>query len=114
MILVLHYKNVILTLPLLSLLAPTPIPGGVGGWPDPSPAISKTVVPMNLKFCGILETSINVLEMLKLFTWCLLVYGSNSSKQRCLSGKSVDFSRKYPYSNYYQNDNLIDNIMKLF
>ena len=38
-----------------------------GGRPDP-PAISKTLAPMNLKFCRVLETSFNILEMLKLFT----------------------------------------------
>ena len=31
------------------------------------PAISKTVAPINLKFCRVLETSFNVVEMLKLF-----------------------------------------------
>ena len=34
----------------------------------PPPAISKTVGPMNVKFCRILETPLKVLEMLKLFT----------------------------------------------
>ena len=38
--------------------------GGLAGWPDP--AISKTLVSMNMKFCRVLETSLNVLEMLKL------------------------------------------------
>ena len=32
------------------------------------PAIKKTVVPMNVKFCGVTETLLNVLEMLKLLT----------------------------------------------
>ena len=36
--------------------------------PPPPPAISKTASLMNLKFCRVLETSFNVLEMLKLFT----------------------------------------------
>ena len=31
-----------------------------------------------------------------------------------LSGKSLDFSRKYQYSNCYQIHNLKDNIMTLF
>ena len=31
-------------------------------------AISRTVAPMNLKFCRVLETPLKVLEMLKLFT----------------------------------------------
>ena len=31
-------------------------------------AISETVVPMNVKFCGVLETSLNALELLKLLT----------------------------------------------
>ena len=53
-----------LTLPFPSLLVPTP--GGVGR-ADP-PAISKPVVPMNVKFCRVLETPLKVLEMLKLLT----------------------------------------------
>ena len=56
-----------LTLPLPSLLVPTPFTKGGGGRADP-PAISKTVAPMNLKFCRVLETPLKVLEMLKLFT----------------------------------------------
>ena len=32
------------------------------------PAISKTIALMDLKFCRILETPFNVLEILKLFT----------------------------------------------
>ena len=40
---------------------------GGRGRPEP-PAISKTVEPMNVKFCRALETHLNVLEMLKLFT----------------------------------------------
>ena len=39
----------------------------MGVEPTP-PAISKTVTPMNLKFCRVLETPLKVLEMLKLFT----------------------------------------------
>ena len=40
-----------------------------GGGVEPTPiAISKTVAPMNLKFCRVLETPMKVLEMLKLFT----------------------------------------------
>ena len=31
-------------------------------------AISKTIASMNVKFCRVLKTSLNVLEMLKLFT----------------------------------------------
>ena len=57
-----------LTLPVPSLLVRIPTPytkKGVGsGGP---PAISKTVALMNLKLCRVLETSFNVLEMLKLF-----------------------------------------------
>ena len=41
--------------------------GGGGGSSRP-PAISKTVAPMKLKFCRVLETPLKVLEMLKLFT----------------------------------------------
>ena len=39
--------------------------GGVGQTLPPT--ISKTVTPMNLEFCGVLEIYFNVLEMLKLF-----------------------------------------------
>ena len=60
--------------------------------PNP-PAISETVAPMNLKFCRVLETSLNVLEMLKLF---LLGYHSNSSKERCFMGKIARFQPKIP------------------
>ena len=67
---------------------------GGGGSARP-PAISKTVAPMNLTFCRLLERPLKVLEMLKFFTYCLLGYHSNSSKERCFGGKSVDFSRKY-------------------
>ena len=41
--------------------------GGGGGSAGPS-AISKTLASMNAKFFRILETSLNVLEMLELFT----------------------------------------------
>ena len=60
------FLNPSLTLPLASLLVPTPFTGGGGGGSAGPPTISKTVAPMNLKFCGVLE--INVSEMLKLFT----------------------------------------------
>ena len=54
-----------LTLPLPSLLVPFyQGEGGVAGPPAVS-KISKTVVPMNMRFCMVLETSLNVLEMLK-------------------------------------------------
>ena len=39
--------------------------GGRGS--DGSPAISKTVLPMNMKFCIVLEKSLNVLEMLTFY-----------------------------------------------
>ena len=54
-----------LTLPVPSLLVPTPYTKGGSSRP---PAISNTVAPMNLKFCRVLETPLKVLEMLKLFT----------------------------------------------
>ena len=102
------------TLPLPSLLVCTPFTkgGGVAGPPD----ISKTVAPINLKFCTVLETSLNFLQILKLFVWCLLGYHGNSSTERCFfrGKKSLDFSRKYQYSNCYQIHNLKDNILKLF
>ena len=58
------YPYIGLTLPVPSLLVPTPDTGGSEG----PPAISKTLAPMNLKLCRVLETSFNVLKMLKLFT----------------------------------------------
>ena len=39
-----------------------------GGGSAGPPTILKTVASMNLKFCTVLETSFNVLEMLKLLT----------------------------------------------
>ena len=41
---------------------------GGGGGVGRTPATSKTLAPMNLKFCRVLETSFNILEILKLFT----------------------------------------------
>ena len=38
----------------------------VGIWPDP-PATLKTVVPMNVRFCRVLDIPLNVLQVLKLF-----------------------------------------------
>ena len=73
-----------LTLPVPSLLAPTPYTKGEGGGSAGPPAISKTVAPINLKFCRVLEPSFNVLELLKLFTH------SNSSKERCFIGKTAE------------------------
>ena len=93
-LLLLRQSFCLLTFPLPSLLVPTPFTQGGGFRADP-PAISETVVPMNVKFCGILETPLKVLEMLKLFTWCLLGYHSNFSKKKCFGGKSLDFSQKY-------------------
>ena len=56
-----------LTLPVQSLLVPTPDTkggggGGGGGGRTPS-AISEALGPMNLKFFRVLETSSNVLEI---------------------------------------------------
>ena len=42
--------------------------GGGGGVGRTLSAFSKTLPLMNLKFCRVLATSFNVLEMLKLFT----------------------------------------------
>ena len=54
----------IVALPVPSRLVPTHDTkgGGGGGRPDIA-AISKTLSPMNLKFCTILETSLKVLEI---------------------------------------------------
>ena len=60
--------ELVLTLPLLSLLVPTPFTkggGGVVGWT--LPCFLKNRCPFNLKFCRVFEKCFNVLEMLKLF-----------------------------------------------
>ena len=57
-----------MTLPLPKLLVPTPYTKGGGLGLAGPPAVSKTFAPMYVKFCRVLETSLNVLEMLKLFT----------------------------------------------
>ena len=60
--------GIYLSLPLQSLLVPTPFTkGGGGSRADPS-AISKTFAPMNVKFCRELDTPSKVFEMLKVFT----------------------------------------------
>ena len=53
-----------LTLPVPSLLIHKPDTKGGGGRPDPLLS-QKTLGPVNLKFCRVLETSPNVLEILK-------------------------------------------------
>ena len=74
-------------------LVPTPFTnGGGGGASRPLKLSQKAVVPMNVKFCRVLETPLKVLEMLKLFIWCLLDYHSNPSKEVCFGRKSLDFS----------------------
>ena len=61
---------------------------GVGVGRNP-PAISKTVAPMNAKFCRLLETSLNVLEILKfvyvVFT-CLVTIVT--PQRRCVSSEN--------------------------
>ena len=59
-------ERICLTLPLPNFWYPHPLPGGGGGGrrADPSPAISETVAPMNMKFCRVLETPLKVLETL--------------------------------------------------
>ena len=59
-----RFSSMQLTLPLPSLLLPTPFTKGGGR----GRAISKIVAPMNMKFCRVLETPLKVSEMLKLFT----------------------------------------------
>ena len=83
-----------LTLPFPSLLVPTPFTKGGGGGSSrpPPPAISKTVAPMNMKFCRVLETPLKVLEMFKLF----LGYHSNPSKERCFGEIIARFQPKIP------------------
>ena len=92
-----HFKTrdieIPLTLPLPNLVVPHLLPrGGVAG----PPAVSKTVAPMNLTFFRVLDKSFNVLEMLKLFTYCLLGCHSNPSKERCFIGKMAIFQPKIP------------------
>ena len=58
-----HAYKLLLTLPVPSLLVPTPDTRGGGGRPDPP--LSQTVAAMNMKFCMILETSQNILEILQ-------------------------------------------------
>ena len=87
-------EHKMLTLPLPSLLVPTPYTNG-GGLAGP-PIILKTFAPMNVKFCRVLETHFNVLGMLKLFSYCLLVYHSNSSKEMNFVGKIARFQPKIP------------------
>ena len=67
-----QYQFEILTLPLPSPLVPIPFTKEVG-W---TPAISKTIAPVKEKFCRVLETPLNVVEMFKnlqvvyiVFTW---------------------------------------------
>ena len=69
--------------------------GGEGG-SRPDPLLSQNRCAMNLKFCKVLETSFNVLEMLNLFISCLLGYHSNSSKERCFIGKIAIIQPKIP------------------
>ena len=90
-----------LTLPVPSLLVPTPYnKGEEGGGAAGPPVISTTVAPMNLKFCRALETCFNVLKMFKLFTKYLLGYHSSSSKERCFIGKIARFQPKIPIFNH--------------
>ena len=77
------------TLSLPSRLVPTTFTKGGGGGGSAGPlAISKTVVPVNVKFCRVLETPLNFLEILNLFARYLLDYHSISSKKN-LSKKSI-------------------------
>ena len=99
----------LLILPLPSLLVPTPYTRGEG-----PAAISKTVAPMNLKFCRVLETSFNVFRNGKVlyivFTWL----HCNSSKERQFIGKIARFQPKIPIFKLLPNYSLKDNIMKRF
>ena len=62
-----------------SFLVPAPYNKGKGGSAEPL-AISKTDVPMNMKFCMLLETSLNTLEMSKfLIQWLTGCYSNYSS-----------------------------------
>ena len=48
--------------------------GGVGVAIGDPPALSKAVAPMSVRFCGVLETPLKVLEMLKLFKVCTICF----------------------------------------
>ena len=67
---------------------------------------------MNMKLCRVLETSFNVLEMLKVvyigIQKMYLVTIVTPQKRGVLTGKSLDISRKYQYSICYQIHNLKD------
>ena len=65
-----------LTLPVPSLLVPTPDTKGGGGGSTGPPAISETLGPMNLKFCRILKTSLDVLRRIS-------CHGRNHSQAGC-------------------------------
>ena len=62
-------RVIVLTLPVPSLLVPTPYThgGGGGGWMEPPPK-SKNCCSNEHEICMVLKTSLNVLEMLKFFT----------------------------------------------
>ena len=79
-----------LTLPLRSLLMPTPYTKG--SRPDP-PAISKTVALMNFKSCRVIATSLNVLEMLSCLHSIYLVTISTPQRTFVLS-ESAKFQQK--------------------
>ena len=89
-------QDVTALIPLPSFLVPAPYTKG--GRPDP-PAISKTVAFMNMKFCRVLETSLNVLEMLSCLHSVYLVIIVAPQRRCVLTEKSLDFSRKYQYLN---------------
>ena len=67
--------------------------GGLAG--HPPPLYLKNHCPIRVKFCGVLETSLNVLEMLSCLHSVYLVTMATPQRRGVLSGKSVDFSRKY-------------------
>ena len=70
----------------------------------PDTCYLKNCRTMGVKFCRVLDTPLKVLEMLKLFTWWLLGYHSNSS----ISAENTN------NANCCQIHNLKDYIMKLF
>ena len=70
--------------------------GQRGGGVGQIPYYLKNCCHMNLKFCRALQTIFYALEMLKLFTLCLLGYHSNSSKERCFIGEIAIFQAKIP------------------
>ena len=90
------------TFPLPSLLVPTPFTKGGGGSARP-PAISKTVVPMNMKFCRVLETPLKVLEKMLSCLYSVYFVAIATPQRRGVLGENHQISAENTNnSNCYQ------------